>query len=183
MPRKLCYRQWLVNYGFDPREEGPAGEAVVFRSGRREPEEVDSTDDGPASADTVMVRLAVSRLQKDERELIERYYFMGQGYPEIAEALVCDVSRIERRHRLALRRLRRMLEPWVKNGDTSGLEVNCRICQSEDRESIERVIASKAAEESYRRVLRILRTQFGMKFNHPHLVIRHQNFHMQGRDV
>ena len=75
-----------------------------------------------------------------------------------------------------------MLEPWVKHGDARVLEDSCRICQSPERESIERVILTKTTEESYRRVLRILRTQFGMKLHHPHVVIRYQNYHMQGRE-
>jgi RNA polymerase sigma factor (sigma-70 family) len=187
MSKTLCYRQWLVNYGFDPRSEGPAGERIVFRAGSLADEladhELPETDDATASVDTVMVRRAIRRLGDDEREIIERFYYMGQSYGVIANALHREAAWVERRHRLALRRLRRMLEPWVRTGDPASLEESCRICQSAHRDAIDDVIRTKTVEESYRRVLKILRGQFGIRLNHPHLVIRHQNFHMIRREA
>ncbi len=190
MPKRLCYRQWLVNYGFDPREDPPTDNLLVYQSGR--PLSVDdepmpdqsTTDPQPAeSIDTLMVRRAVARLRDDERDIIERYYYMGQSFQQIAELLVCASIIVERRHRLALARLRRILEPWFLRGDTAGLEPACRICRSPHRRAVEVVICSKTNEESYKRVLRIIRTQFGLKLNHPHALIHHRNFHMKGENL
>jgi len=55
------------------------------------------------------VRNALENLPPHEKEFIERYYFQGESYSQIAPAVKRDLYRMHNLHRKSIKRLRKLL--------------------------------------------------------------------------
>ncbi|HEU4437361.1 MAG TPA: sigma factor-like helix-turn-helix DNA-binding protein, partial [candidate division Zixibacteria bacterium] len=107
------------------------------------------------------VRGALSRLSTMEREVVERFHFCGESSAEIGTILKIPELRASCILGAAQRKLKRMLGSFVQKH--YGIPVKtekCPICRSENREDIEKLLKTKTKEETWKRILRKLRTEF-----------------------
>lgn len=124
------------------------------------------------------VRAALMRLAADEKEIVERYYFIGSPLSEIAADFEISVAAAYRRLRAAMRRLRVFLSPFVRECfQVETKAVSCLICESPHRAAIEELIAARKPDEPYRTIHREIRRRFGIRIVSWMTIVGHQNYH------
>jgi hypothetical protein len=177
--RRLIYRNWIADLGRDPDEAPPAetcaesdseGPAIAWVTG----------DEGSRSQHvSAAVEEALAGLSEDEREFIERFYYMGQTYVQISEQSGRAVHKLATLHRRATAKLKRRLAPLVAElyGVTKAAGHDCPICRSAERESIDRIIRSKPEPEPWGPTLCRLRETYGLTIKSPQAIIGHLRYH------
>ena len=125
------------------------------------------------------VRRALKKLMPAEREFIERFYFGGESYPEIAEKMGRRPSRIEGLHNRAVNRLKKELVGFVRRqfGIKIKLTDKCPICNSPHRDEIDLLINDKKHAETWKQVIRILKSKYNIIIKTPQILIGHQKYH------
>jgi hypothetical protein len=126
------------------------------------------------------VRGAVAKLDRQQREFIERFYFMGETYDQIERRTGKERHRLETIHRQALERLRFLLTDFVEGfyGVRVERESKCPICDHPRKAEIEEVLREKRAEESWRPTLEILREKFNLEVSSVWVLVAHLRKHM-----
>jgi hypothetical protein len=126
------------------------------------------------------VRSAVEKLSPAERQFIELFYFHFRSYPEIVGIMNKKNHKLQRLHQRALSRLRILLADFVKKQFKLRLpnETNCVICKSPFRKKLEELIRGKKEEETYSRLMRVFRQQYGVNVKTPQTIIGHRKKHM-----
>jgi RNA polymerase sigma factor (sigma-70 family) len=126
------------------------------------------------------VRKAVARLQPDEKQFVELFYFEFKSYQEIAQKLRKRIHWLERIHDRALGKLRFILADFVK--ERFGLDVpedtDCVICRSPHRQELDRLIRLKKKEETYSRLIRVFKQRYGVDVKTPQAIIGHKRKHI-----
>ncbi len=174
----IYYQNWFVELGLRPGQTLPDPGTV----GRPlSTEDVASVEpDGRAVRTRRAVRAAIEQLDPDERLFIEQFYFLGRSYRDLAEDTRRAKHKLAALHNRAIRRLRHGLAPFV--AAEFGLSIKprrvCRICESRDREKIERVIRGRNRRETWRPVLRELRNRLALTIVSPQTLITHEKYHM-----
>ena len=185
---RIVYQNWIADLGHDPdRLRRISGRRPFPAPAGAEGENWLSTDsegdDQKAGERTEMIRnlvgAAVEKLGENEREFVERYYFMGQSYAEIAGKSGRAIHRLEALHQRALRKLRRELSPSVAKlfGIAQATAPVCPICCSPDRNAIERIIAERDPTATWRPVMTRIRKEFGLVITTPQTLIGHEKYH------
>lgn len=126
------------------------------------------------------VRSAVGKLSPAERQFIELFYFHFKSYREIAGIMMKKNHKLQRLHQRALSRLRILLADFVQEQFklTVSKETNCVICRSPFRKELERLIRGKKEEETYSRLMRVFREEYGVDVRTPQTIIGHRRKHM-----
>lgn len=111
------------------RRRRPAGASQ--RTGPRDPEEVRDQGPGPAELEADAARIselrsivseALGSLPGDQREVLEMAYLRGLSQREISEYTGVPLGTVKTRTRLALKKLRRVLGPEIRESvDLDGL--------------------------------------------------------------
>jgi len=167
--RKVIFEDWIVELGRDPATPPPA-----------------PTGDGNESAHSErtgriieQVRAALDRLPETDREFLERFYFMGQGYRQLADTSGRSLRKLEALHRRAVRRLRRELRSFVRAefGLDSSRPPACPICRSPARAAIDRLIAGRDQTATWRPIIRELRQTYEIEITTPQILIGHEQYH------
>ena len=129
----------------------------------------------------IEVSRALHRLSGPAREIVERYYYMGQSYQEISRDLYMTIGIVERKHKYALLKLAKYLAPFVEKsfGISSIPETNCIICNSPFRAEIERLIDSKPASQTWKAVLRKLKNHYQLDVKGPQIIMSHLKYHLE----
>jgi RNA polymerase sigma factor (sigma-70 family) len=189
--RKVVCRNWIVDLGRDPvlvknqRYTHPHGvEFVPLNKTNR----FHLSDESVWGSQKEQFRLrqlkekvseAVRRLPENEREFIERYYFMGQSYREIADQTGRVTYKLELLHRRAFKLLRKELKEFVR--ERFGVVVKdfpkCQICNSKFHDQIDYLIATRDKKRSWRPVIKEIRGRFGIKIKTPQTLIGHEKYH------
>jgi hypothetical protein len=166
---RVVYVNWIADLGHDP------GNLPV-----------DGLPESENPADTErrkQVRRAVSdalkQLSDDEREFVERYYFMGRSYREISELSGRVSHRLEALHGRALKKLQKELTPLVKQlyGLIPATNNDCPICASSSRAEIDRLIESRDRAGTWRPVMQQIRDEFKIGIVTPQTLIGHEKYH------
>ena len=124
------------------------------------------------------VREALDELTVVERVTIERHDFEGLSLMNIAAELGWPCSRVQATRRRALRRLRKVLAPFVQERFGVLLpSTDCPICASRFRRDAETIIAARKREESYSKVISQLRHNFKIAIISPKTIIGHVKYH------
>jgi len=124
------------------------------------------------------VREALGELTAVERVTIERHDFEGLSLVSIAAELEWPCSRVQVVRRRALRRLRKVLAPFVQ--ERFGVfppSTDCPICASPFRRDAERIIAARKRDEPYSKVISQLRHDFRIAIISPKTIIGHMKYH------
>jgi len=160
-PSKFIYQNYLVDIALETGFPGDAGKSETsFRI-------------------IAAVEQALDKLDPAERELICRYYFDGQSGKRVAEAVGKRLALFEAMRLRVLKKLKKHLAAFVKaefNIDVS-LSKNCVLCDSPRRDEIDLLIASKKPDETWKRIIRILKEDFNIRITAPQILIGHQKYH------
>ncbi len=159
---RIVYRDWIVELGRDPALPPPL-----------------EGEEGQRKTIEEAVEKALRALTADEREFIQRFYYMGQTYREISESTGRAVYRLEALHKRATKRLRKELAPLVNRlyGVAETSIPDCVICRSGCRPEIDRLIAGRDKAETWRPVIQQLREVYGLKIATPQILIGHEKYH------
>jgi len=163
---RIIYRDWIVDLGHDP--------ALNWQ-------EVAGRDDGQNQKRVFAVNRALMELTEDESGFIRCYYFMGMGYRDIAESTGRRIDRLERMHRNILRKLKTRLSFLIGSerdyrGDYG--DPGCPLCRHPRYYEINELIKSKKETETWRPIIKMLRTEFGIRIQSPQRLIGHRKYHM-----
>jgi hypothetical protein len=161
---RIVYREWIVRLGYDPTGPKP----TVAEGGRG------------YNHDIVMaVTRALEALSEEEADLIRRFYFQGMSYREISRITGREIYRLDGVHGRALRKLKALLQPLVEGrcGREDRLNIDCPLCRHPARQEIERLINSKRKEETWKRIIKILRRNYALPIRSPQLIIGHLMYH------
>lgn len=125
------------------------------------------------------VRKELERLSFDEREFVELYWFQGKSTYEIGELLGRKPYKLEGLNKRIIRKLRNRLAGFVKNEFRLEIEreYGCPLCDHKRQREIDEILLGKKPEETYRRIIGILRNEFGIKIKTPQVIIGHIKYH------
>ena len=176
---RIIYQNWIAEIGRDPEilRSAPPDAPIACPGNDRPPGYAADEESVRQIRDAVSE--AIASLNDDEREFVERHFFMGQTYVEIAEASGRRIHRLEALKKRAFKKLRRRLAGFVEDrfGLKSKPEKDCPICRSENRPAIDRIIQARDPSATWRPVMRRLETGFGLKIGSPQILIGHQKYH------
>jgi hypothetical protein len=132
------------------------------------------------------VNESLNILKEDEAGFIRCYYFQGMGYREISELTGRDIYRLESVHKRALRKLRNVLPVLIDSDDrdnTAGSKTDCPLCCHKEKDRINRLIENKKPDETWKQVMKILQEKFGIRVSTPQILIGHQKYHMNRKEL
>ncbi|MCP4703205.1 MAG: sigma-70 family RNA polymerase sigma factor [candidate division Zixibacteria bacterium] len=164
---KIIYQNWIVDIGIDP---GQAGKIQIQSDLIKPDEQVISA-----------VREALEKLESQEQEFIESYYFQGKTYREIAKIQNRRISRIEGLHRRSLAKLKKYLAGFVKERFDIDVEIgqNCIICSSSHKTEISKLIKAKKKQETWKKIIKTLKDKYQIKIKTPQILIGHKEYHLK----
>jgi hypothetical protein len=125
------------------------------------------------------VRTEISLLSDSEREFMELYWFQGNSASEIARILQRKRYNLENLNRCIMRKLKNRLSKFVEEefGIRSVYRSECVICCHPEIEKINQQLRSRAPDETYRRLIRLLKTDYGIDIKTPQTIIGHLKYH------
>ena len=124
------------------------------------------------------IRRALEKLTEMEREIVERFFFLGQKQGKIGAGLGLSEFRVKTVLLKAKRKLKNFLAHFVrKKYGVIVKEPICPICLSKKRKRIEKLLKTKTKEEGWKRILRQLREKHQIRTNSRSLQ-RHLSEHM-----
>ena len=161
---RIVYREWIVALGRDP---------------------VRSCYDDLTPPEYNMeiiaaVTGAMDRLDTDEAAFIRLHYMQGLTCREIGEMTGREIHRLEAQHDRAVRRLRTGVCELLggKYGIRAEHNMKCPLCAHPAREAINQLIKAKKDTETWKRIYRVLRDEYGLKIATPQTFIGHKKYHM-----
>lgn len=183
--RKLIYDNWIAETGVDPHSQSlPEGwEESHISIDEVANVLIDPGTDNDHGTDLAVlraeVRSAVAKLNEDERELVERIYFMGESLQELADKLGRRRHSLEALHRRCRKKLIRHLTQFVDQRWGAGLRtgVRCLVCDSPHRREIDLLIAERDRTLTWKPVLKAIRERFGLNAVTAQLLRGHEQYH------
>lgn len=186
--RVIC-RNWIVDLGRDPVAAPVLAELPLSAEQSRRGDS--PPGDFPSSADWAerrarevadAVSVALRHLAPDERDLIERLYFMGEGFREQAEETGKAIYRLEGLHLRAVRKLRRRLAAFVQRqygvrSHRVSERAACPLCDSPERAEIDVLIRSRDPKSTWGQTIEIIYERYGIKIVSPQTLIGHLKYH------
>lgn len=162
MPRKIIHQDWVYltdRPGIWERKTSSSRQERVRRAVREE----------------------VAKLAYHEREFVELFWFQGRSMSEIAALLGKKPYKLECLNRRILRKLKSRLTDFV-NAEF-GLKVRknpgCILCSHPQRVEIDALLKSKRPEETFRRIISTLQSDFGIRVRTPQIIIGHMKYHIR----
>jgi len=198
---RLVYQNWIVELGIDPENKD------ALRDWSYQNREIVSLEDlkdvislnGSALLRDekemlrqarrrayvgAQVARALKKLTADEKEFIERFYYIGQSYREISEKSGRAVYKLEAVHKRAVRKLKRELAPVVRKLYSLDIEPSgapssktCPVCDSPFKNDIDKLIAARDKKGTWRPVIKILKKKYGLRIKTPQVLIGHEKYH------
>ena len=178
MPQdRVIYQNWIVDLGRAPREDRNGSKADF----EPQPVSLEALAEENERRKLVQreVAEALSRLTDDEREFIERFYFIGESYRRIARKSGRAIYKLEAIHKRALKKLRKELRPLVArfyNLEQQPVR-KCPICNSPYRSQIDLLIKHRDKSATWKEIIGILKEEFGLKIATPQILIGHEKYH------
>ncbi len=166
--RKIKYRNWIYEI-MNETSPGPS-----------------PTGEGDWEIKQV-VRKALAKLSKEEKILIEQFYFEGKSHKEIGQILNLNSKQVEYLKQKAVFKLRNLLADFVARkykiqvsqfGQSNMIRnrqkpTGCVICQNPKQKEIEVLIASKRDHQTWRVILKKLRQKFNLEIKSPQILVGH----------
>ena len=125
------------------------------------------------------VRKEISQLSESEREFMELYWFQGESTLEIARFVDRKPYNLENLNRRIMRKLKNRLAEFAEEefGLRLGNKSKCVICCHPEIEKINLQLRSRRQHETYRRLIRLLKTDYGIHIKTPQTIIGHLKYH------
>lgn len=172
--RRLIYNNWIAETGAAGRS-ARAWSRPDDLSGDNLPEDIQRRRELEDA-----VRRAVESLPPDNRELIIRYYFMGESLGHISEVSGRRKSKLV----ALLRRTHRMLKKRLIGPLGKGCRIphnpaeTCPVCRCADRAEINLLIKNRDPARTWRPVMAALRQRYGLQVRAPQVLISHEKYHL-----
>ncbi len=164
---RLLYQDWIVELGRDPH---------LIELNR-----FSNIPDPPSPRIADAVRAALARLSETERQFVELYFFRGLSLKDTARALNRKSTRMPGLRNRVVSKLKKELASFVKT--EFGIETEsgraCVLCKSPYRTEIDRLIMSKPERETWKRIIKTLDIDFGIKITTPQILIGHRKYHIK----
>ena len=160
---RIVYQNWIVDIGRDPLKRELQNNNV----------------EKPDEHLTEIVASALKKLNSNEREFIVQFYYMGKSYREISDQTGRVIYKLEALHNRALKKLEAQLQSFVCNrfDIKNNKQSNCPVCSSEYLEEINKIIAGRNPEDTWRPILKILKEKYGIHIRSPQTLIGHSKYH------
>ena len=126
------------------------------------------------------VNKALGKLDDNERKFILYFYFDCFTYDKIGSLLKKRKDKLQRIHQSALDKLKLILKDYVEKRFKLKVEEknDCVICQSPYRNDLDVIIQGKRKEETWKRIIKILKDKYNLKIKTPQVLIGHLKKHM-----
>jgi hypothetical protein len=162
MPRKIIHQNWIYQ---------------TDRSGIWQKETSSPRQERIRQA----VREELARLPYNEREFVELYWFQRKSLGEIASLLGKKPYKLECLNRRIQRKLKSRLTDFVnlEFGLKLQKSTGCIICAHPSRHEIDELLQSKKPEETFRKYIKILKSDFGIRVRTPQIIIGHIKYHIR----
>jgi len=162
MPRKIIHQNWIYQTSrsgiWDGKASSPRQERI-----------------------RQAVRGELKKLAFHEREFVELYWFQGRSLNEIAALLGKKPYKLECLNKRIRRKLRSLLADFVNS--EFGLRIaeddRCPLCSHPEKDRIDNLLKSKKPEDTFRRIIQILKTDFGIRVSTPQVIIGHLKYHIR----
>jgi DNA-binding CsgD family transcriptional regulator len=177
---RITYQNWIADLGRDPSQPLDFEErSRPIPVGAGDFEALNDLEPERRRQIREAVAFALSKLSDNERELIEQFHYMGRSYREIAECSGRSIHRLEALHQRVLKKLRTALAPLVKQlyGLGVSTDPDCPICTSPHRASVDGLIRERNRSDTWRPMIRLLKSRFGIIINTPQTLIGHEKYH------
>lgn len=163
--RRVIYQEWIVELGYDPSRSWI---------------EYFFPTEGYNHDVIAAVNRALRALDDEEASFIRTYYLQGASFRRISEETGMAKYKLESLHHTALKKLVRSLHILLggKYNIPSPKDPACPLCNHPQIEAINSLIQSKSERETWKRIIRALRDDFGIILSTPQRLIGHQKFHM-----
>jgi RNA polymerase sigma factor (sigma-70 family) len=126
------------------------------------------------------VNQALGKLDEVERKFILYFYFDCFTYEKIASLMKKRKDKLQRIHQGALDKLKLILKDYVEK--RFKLKVpdknSCIICQSPHRNELDRIIRGKRKDETWKRIIKILKNEYNLHIKTPQILIGHMKKHI-----
>lgn len=184
---KLVYQNWIVEIGYDPAErftnnvEDDLIEMLSLDEIAESDLDISDFNYEKKSKEELIsaVQKALNNLSEDERELMIRFYFMGESYVEISEMSNRAVYKLVAFHSRTLRKLKKSLALFAK--ETYQIEtepeISCPICESSFTNEINRLILKRDRKRTWKPVLDKIKKYYGIVIHTPQILIGHEKYH------
>ncbi|MCP4569978.1 MAG: sigma-70 family RNA polymerase sigma factor [FCB group bacterium] len=161
---RIIYQNWIVELDYDPALGRPWEDVASGYS-----EKVISA-----------VNQVLDNLDPAEALFIRRFYFQGMSYRKISRLTGRAIHRLETLHNGAIRKLKIRLPAILDLPEPVALSTNsdCPLCNHPESEEINRLICSKGSEETWRRIIKVLKETYGLVICSPQRLIGHQKYHI-----
>lgn len=126
------------------------------------------------------VNQALAKLDDIERKFIIYFYFDCFTYEKIVSLLKKRKDKLQRIHQSALDKLKLILKDYVEKRYKLKVDDknDCIICQSPYRNELDGIIKGKRKEETWKRIIKILKNKYNLKIKTPQILIGHLKRHM-----
>jgi hypothetical protein len=166
--KRIVYQNWIVDLGRDPDARNLNPETAP---GIRDEKRVEQIHQA--------VSTAMAELDEDDREFIIHFHFMGESYRQISDKSGWPVHKLEALHKRSLRKLRKLLAPFVD--EAFGIETeqnrNCPICDSVYSKQMNEIIRNRDRKSTWKPVLNLFRTKYNLFISSPQLLVGHEKYH------
>ncbi len=179
--QRIIFQDWIVQIGFDPgRPLNDPDDAVRTETER---------DANLRAEISREVTRAIKQLTENEKEFIRQYYYMGRTYQQLSDATGRKIYRLEALHDRAVRKLKKLLTPYVqrrfgaivKNSDRADADEkpgrDCAICKSEHRHEIDQIISGRDRTDTWKPIIQRLKAEFNITVRSPQQLIGHEKYH------
>ncbi len=163
--QRIIYQDWIVELGRDPS--------------LRWDEAIDNKGNYNRAIISA-VNLALESLSNEESAFINAFYIRGISYNEISKHTGRAIYKLEAMHNRALKKLKNIL-PKLLNDNIKLPRPDvkkCPLCVSDQVEAINKLIRTKTKAETWRRIIRELKTKFEITISTPQRLIGHYKYHM-----
>ena len=126
------------------------------------------------------VREEIEKLDADERDLIEKYWYEGKTMSEIARGKGRPTCKLESFYKQVMRKLKNRLRKFVEMEFkiVSEPEENlCPICSHPCLKEIDDLLVTRRPEETLSRFIRILKLDYGIVIKTPQVILGHLKYH------
>jgi hypothetical protein len=162
---RIIYQEWIVQLGRDPIM--PRHDWLPTQ--KRNCREIISA-----------VAKAMVTLEREEEEFIRLFYLQGKTYAQIAEMSGRAIHKLENLHYAAVRKLRLRIQAILGGKYNVPMRKlpDCPLCRHYRSDEIDELIRRKSDGDTWRGILKTLKTDFGIPITSPQQVIGHKKYHM-----
>ncbi|SYZ72717.1 putative RNA polymerase flagellar operon sigma factor FliA [Candidatus Zixiibacteriota bacterium] len=168
MPSRISYQSWVDDP--DPKSDFPL-----------KTDETENIESPRTRRVKKWVNRALDKLTPLEREVVVQHYLNGRSLYDISLDLEREPLQIVNVRRRAVLKLKKNLAIFVRREFVLKEMIipKCILCNSPRRAEIDTLIRAKRKEETWRRIIGKLKSEYGIKITTPQVLIGHQKYHME----